>query len=455
MIFRLFVTFAILLLSVIATAGNKNAITYQGRILLPNGRPLDAIVNFRFVLRSPTNCVLWTEDQVIDMRGSGGAFSAKIGEGANLTSGTHSFSQVFSNGITLGSLSGCDLGSDFVPALNDDRTLNVSFNDGGGTQVLPSMVIKSVPFAKEAGTSLAIRGKNISATPPTNNQVLRFDSVGDQWVPVTLPAGGSVNYVDLTFGGGIFNVAGGPVTNAGTFAVTLASQAQNTFFAAPTGSAGAPSFRLMAVNDIPALPASKITSGTLSVDVGGTGLVPGGTLDSNRIYGINAAGTGSEFKSIVAGANVTVDTTVPGQISISSASAGGTVTQVNTGTGLSGGPFTTSGTISLANTSVVAGTYGTSNFSAFFNVDAQGRLTSAGSVAIAINGNQITAGTLNTAQLGDVPFTLLTGTISAAQLGSVDGSSISGLSGSSITSGTINWAILGQVPSAQLAGWYY
>jgi len=51
----------------------------------------------------------------------------------------------------------------------------------------------------------------------------------------------------------------------------------------------------------------------------------------------------------------------------------GTVTSVATGTGLSGGPITTSGTISLANTTVSAGSYTAANIT----VDAQGRLTAA------------------------------------------------------------------------------
>ena len=60
------------------------------------------------------------------------------------------------------------------------------------------------------------------------------------------------------------------------------------------------------------------------------------------------------------------------------------VSNVATGTGLTGGPITTTGTISLANTAVTAGSYGTASQVSQVTIDAQGRITSASNVAIAI-----------------------------------------------------------------------
>ena len=62
----------------------------------------------------------------------------------------------------------------------------------------------------------------------------------------------------------------------------------------------------------------------------------------------------------------------------------GTVTQINAGTGInvSPSPITGNGTVSLANTTVTAGTYGNATINGVFTVDAQGRLTNAANVVI-------------------------------------------------------------------------
>jgi hypothetical protein len=89
----------------------------------------------------------------------------------------------------------------------------------------------------------------------------------------------------------------------------------------------------------------------------------------------------------------------------SSASAtNGTVTNIATGTGLTGGPITTTGTISLANTAVTAASYGNATTVATFTVDAQGRLTAAANVTIGSLPNSALAN--STATLGNATITL-------------------------------------------------
>jgi hypothetical protein len=65
------------------------------------------------------------------------------------------------------------------------------------------------------------------------------------------------------------------------------------------------------------------------------------------------------------------------------------VSNVATGTGLTGGPITSTGTVSLANTAVTIGTYGGATNVASFTVDQQGRLTNASNVTIAIGNSNL------------------------------------------------------------------
>jgi hypothetical protein len=73
--------------------------------------------------------------------------------------------------------------------------------------------------------------------------------------------------------------------------------------------------------------------------------------------------------------------------------AGVGVTSVSTGTGLTGGPITSTGTISIANTGVSANTYGSQNQVPVFAVNAQGQITSVTNTAI--NSVALTTGTIS------------------------------------------------------------
>src|SRR5579863_2500844 len=74
------------------------------------------------------------------------------------------------------------------------------------------------------------------------------------------------------------------------------------------------------------------------------------------------------------------------------AGGSGSITNIATGTGLTGGPITTTGTISMATSGVTAGTYGTAGIlgstttsAPVITVDALGRITSASASTIVLS----------------------------------------------------------------------
>ena len=101
---------------------------------------------------------------------------------------------------------------------------------------------------------------------------------------------------------------------------------------------------------------------------------------------------------------VTASTTIP--VANISGAVPNTV-NVIAGTGMSGGGALTGNvTLNLANTAVVTGTYGNASAVAQFAVDAQGRITSAGNVTIAIANSAVSGlGTMSTQNANNVAIT--------------------------------------------------
>ena len=186
--------------------------------------------------------------------------------------------------------------------------------------------------------------------------------------------------------------------------------------------------------------------------VAGTGLSGGGQLTGNVTLNLaNTAVTAGTYGNASSVSQITVDAqgriTNAANVSISIPGMG-TVTNVATGTGLTGGPITTTGTISIANTTVTSGSYGNASTVAVFTVNAQGQLTAASNSSIAINVAAVSGAVPNTVNV--IAGTNLTGggaltgnvTINNPYNGTVTNVATgTGLTGGPITSsGTISLA---------------
>ena len=121
--------------------------------------------------------------------------------------------------------------------------------------------------------------------------------------------------------------------------------------------------------------------------------------------------------------------------------SGSGVTSIATGTGLTGGPITSTGTISIANTAVTAGSYTSANIT----VNAQGQITSAsnGSAGVSSFSAGTTGFTPSTATTGAVT---LAGTLNVAN----GGTGATTLTGYLVGNGTSAVTAVATIPNAGL-----
>jgi hypothetical protein len=126
-------------------------------------------------------------------------------------------------------------------------------------QSISAPFIPDFAFCKTQG-AVAIRAASRwqCLTPGTSGYVLTTQGASANPIWSNPSAGGTVTSVGMTVPS-FLSVSPASFTTSGTFAVTLATQAQNLVFASPNGSTGAPAFRALVSAD---LPSSIAISGT-------------------------------------------------------------------------------------------------------------------------------------------------------------------------------------------------
>jgi hypothetical protein len=181
----------------------------------------------------------------------------------------------FSAGTITASLSG---NATSATSATSATTATTATNLAGGSP-------GTIPYQSGAGATA------MSAVGSAGQVLTSNGAAAPTW---STPTTGTVTSVGLSLPSFI-TVTNSPVTGSGTLTGTLASQAANTFFAAPNGSAGAPSFRSIVAADIPNIAESQVTNLTtdLSNRVLTSTTVNGHALSSNVVISASDITTGT------------------------------------------------------------------------------------------------------------------------------------------------------------------
>ncbi|WP_374075073.1 beta strand repeat-containing protein [Bdellovibrio bacteriovorus] len=274
-----------------------------------------------------------------------------------------------------------------VTVTNGPGSITISASGGGGTGTVTN-VTAAAPLAVAAGTGSTTPALSISQASGTTNGYLSFAD----WTTFNSKLGSTLTSGNIWVGDGS-NVAtplalSGDATLSSAGVLTLRNTGTaGTYFKVTTDAQGrVVSGATLTASDIPNLDWSKITSGKPTT-LGGYGISDGfanygGTpgIKSGTEASRGTADTAGRLYVATDSQKIYRDNGSSWDL-LSSGTAGG-VTNIATGPGLSGGPITSTGTITLSNTTVTAGNYGSATQIPTFTVDAQGRLTAASQVSI-------------------------------------------------------------------------
>jgi hypothetical protein len=303
------------------------------------------------------------------------------------------------------------------PTLNNSRFLSSGTGVGlvdGGAQSFYRITLNGVSGTLESmgsGFGVKIGGTMTPRSIAVSGSGLSISNGNGQSGNPTVSLDGTVASLAGNGGTGFLALPG----NGSVSGRTLTGTANQIDITNPDGSSGDPAFSIADNAVFPGVEGITVPSGTTAER---PSLPNEGEIRFNTDTGLFEGYLSSSWQSF---------------------SSGGTgVTSVATGTGLTGGPITSTGTISIANTAVTAGSYGGAAQTLSATVNAQGQLTALSAQSIAIANTQVSGlGTMSTQNASSVAIT--GGTINGTSVGATTPNT-GAFTSVAMTSGTITTA---------------
>lgn len=258
-------------------------------------------------------------------------------------------------------------------SLPNSRYLGVTnglvITDGGAQNVLNISSTGALLSLVNSGTGFQVKTSSTAITnrsiAVSGNGISISNGSGISGDPTLSLSGQILNFANASFNGLVALSTGGAITSA-----TITGTANQIDVVNGTGVGGNPTISITADPQLPGNAGVSLPAGTTGQR---SGSPINGTLRYNSSVGLLEAYLNNVWTSLASGSGVT---------------------SVATGTGLTGGPITSTGTISIDVTGVAAATYGSSLVVPVIAVNAQGQITSATNTTI--NAVTLTTGTIST-----------------------------------------------------------
>ncbi len=391
-IFSIFILILSLFVQPASASSTRFNPHFKGRIVQPDGRPLNnAGVIFTLRVKSyDLACDIYTETQTVPV--VDGFFELALGGGIRTDVGTYQFSQIFITGTDLSSV--CP---GVITSNDKDMKVQISFDVGTEVVDLDPQTLKAIPYAFNSYNAVNSADSAVLGTLPAS-EVMRVPGA----TSANVAASRNLTIANFKVLSGILSgntvsqaaVGLGRFTSSQATSMVAAGQmtegqiwynsSDNLIYyydgttskvlgflnsiAEGTGVLSTPSshqvslsldvgtnpnqiLQVGAGDKLPAVDGSQLTNlnltnipGTIPMDKGGTNLSSLGA--SNQILGMNAAGTGLEYKNVLGTNGVTIIQSVGG-LKITNSSALNTVNNVSAASPLSVATGSTTPVVSI------------------------------------------------------------------------------------------------------------